>query len=331
MSITTNILCWHRFNSHRLLHEAVKQLPSRARSSSIKPKSVLVKVVFNMRRFHSALVNSKQPALEQCGNTVNFGQNILTNYSFLSDDLMPISQFRQSAVSFPAICLDCASGFNTINNSSLQTGARGIWNTPKPDSSNFIAFFDLCHHNYQYFTCCSTPTLSWSFSPNITFIYLNRTREPVSPRAHHSAPKLVQPGPSYTITAKSQGPLHPKSIRPIFLAGYIPNGTKPKFQWLFRILKNCAGHNINLHSATGALKQKMSFNWPSFSMSTFWAFKAFRPTKLKQIFPACFFSRKPFFKFEQGFRVILHEKLSYILSLPVSSAYAYFININRVV
>src|SRR3990167_6622407 len=317
---TMNVLCKHRTNRHSLLYQSVEQLATGTGCSTIEPKRVFIEVVVEMRRLHPTLVSSQQPALDQGNNEVDLRQHIFADGSVFSDNLVDVAQFGQSPITFPSVCLDSAPQLNTLFNGPFQAGPRRIRYTPEPNSPD-LTFFKLYHDNNQRLTRCSSTALPWFLTTYVDLVYLDGTRQTVPARPHHSTPEFVQPRPGCTITAQVKNTLQSQCIRPIFLAGQVPNSAKPKPQRFLSVLKNRTGSNRGLKTTAGTLVQR-SIPQPCFLISTVRTLKTFGPAKAEQIIAARSFSAKAFFKLEQGSWIVFHKPTYYSLSLPESSAYA---------
>jgi small GTP-binding protein len=310
----------HRADQHRLLHQSVEQLTTRTRCSTVEPESIFVKIILKMKRFYTTLISSQQPAFDQCGNTVDLRQQILPQRGIFADNFVSIAKFGQSSIPYPSIRLYNTARFNTLLNSSFQTGAGRIRYQLKSNPRDFSSFKPY-HDHSQSFTFSSSSTFSRLLTTYINFVNLDCTGKTISTWAYHSASKLMQQCPSSLITAKIKHSLQSFCVRPVFLTGQMPDSPKPKTQWHLSILKNSSSDNGGLKIAMTTLKQT-SLCQPCFPMFTPRTAKAFRPPKIDQIFKTCFFCDKAFCKFKQSFRIILHRVILCTRLLLESSRYA---------
>lgn len=243
---TMNILFEHGANRHSLLYQSVEQLTTGTGCSTVEPKRAFIEVVVEMRRLHPTLVSPQQPALEQSSNAVHFGQEIPTDSSVFSDDLVYVAQFGQSSIASPSICLDSAPWLDTLLNGPFQTGSGRIRYTPETNSPG-LTFLKLYHDNNQRLPRCSPTPLTWFLSTYVDLVCFDRARETVPPWSYHGTPQLVQQGPGGVIAAQIEHPLQSLCVRAIFLSSQVPDSPKSKPQRQLCILKNWAAYPVSAH------------------------------------------------------------------------------------
>ena len=82
-------------------------------------------------------------------------------------------------------------------------------------------------------------------------------------------------------------------------------------------MENCPGRYRGLRAAVPAIPQT-ALRLPSLVCSTFWAYKATRPTQRGQILQTSCFTIEPFFELFQGARIILHPWILHIVATGVN-------------
>ena len=319
----TDLLCQNRLNGCRLLDHAVKQLATRTGCPAVKPEGEFVEIAIQMRRAHSTLIGPQQPAFEQCHNPVDAGQQVSTDVSSLSDNFVSVANFGQSPIASPSIRVDNAARLDTVLDGPFQAWCRPIPYTPEADAPD-LAFCRLDHDNNQHFPRRPSTALARLFSSYVRFVHLNGARQTVSSWPHHRPPQLVQPRPCYVIAAHTKHTLQSQRVRAIFLAGQVPDGTKPEAERLLGVLKDSPGYDRCPVPAVDTLEQRSPYR-PSFFMAAPRATKSVRPAHLIQIVSARFFPRKTGLEFHQTSRIVLHDSIYYRLGLHQSSGYPKFL------
>ena len=85
------------------LSEAVEQLAARSRGTPIKAKGELVQVVGEMLFAERPLECAHDPSLQQAGNPMATRQEIFSDVTERSDDLMAISSTFEARIATPAV------------------------------------------------------------------------------------------------------------------------------------------------------------------------------------------------------------------------------------
>ena len=81
---------WNRIDRNSLLDEPVEQFTTVPRGPAVESKRVFVEVVVQMLMTDSALMGSQQPPLQQRGDCVAEGQQIISDICVLSYNLTHI-------------------------------------------------------------------------------------------------------------------------------------------------------------------------------------------------------------------------------------------------
>jgi hypothetical protein len=307
-----------RVNRCGLLYNPIEKLTSRPRSPAVETEGELVQVVIQVRHTYGSLMCAQQPTFEQRNNSVNQGQQILTNVGFFPDDVVVISQTLQLAVAAPAIGSHHSTWFDTLLDRSFQTLCRGIDHSVKADSPDAVTVLLGCD-KHQCLARRTAATFPWPLSTEVRFIDFYHARETVSPRPYHGVAQFVQPCPRGSVTTKAQGFLQAQRADSVFLVRYVPHCPEPQQQWFARILEDSTCRYRSLEVTVLAMVQS-SLSLPRMLVLATGAAKTIRPSKLKKIVSTRLFGIKSLFKFQQCSRVIFHTRLYYMLWLLESSA-----------
>lgn len=130
----------------------------------------------------------------------------------------------------------------------------------------------------------------------------------------------MQPRPCYVIATQTKHMLQSQRVRPIFLTGQVPDGTKPETERLLGVLKDDSRYDKRSVTAFGTLEERSSY-WPSFFMAATRTSKAVWPTQPKKVIPARFFRRKTGLEFHECSGVVLHIPVYHRFGLHQSSGY----------
>ena len=267
---------------------------------------------------YSSLMGPKQPALEECGNSIRQRQKVIADIGILTDNRVGIALGSQRRIPAPTIGAYCATWLNAFFHSGDQAISRCISYSAQANAARPVAFILNRNHN-QRLASRSAPPLAWFFSTDVGFIHFNSSRQTVSARSYHGSSQLMQPCPSRMIAAEAQYPLQPEGTDTVLLAHHVPDRAEPQFQWLLGILKYRTGGNRGLKSAVGTFIQ-ISIQGPSFMSSAARTPEAIWPTQLGQIFPTSLLGGKAFLKLQYGLGIVLHKEVYYIWWLPDTSA-----------
>lgn len=126
------------FNRHRLLEQAVEQLPAVARQSSVESEREFVQVLAEMLPGDSSFMDAKQPAFHQGRHTMHTGQEGGSGLAALADDAGPmdVAQSLQAGVGGPPIGDDDRSQCHGLLDEALQALGRGVGDWPHSDAAN---------------------------------------------------------------------------------------------------------------------------------------------------------------------------------------------------
>ena len=253
---------------------------------------------------NSSLMRSLQPTLEQCSNSVDQRQQVVSDVSFLSDNLALIFFCRQFQISIPVIRAHHTARLYRFFHCRCEALSRRIRHAPKPNTPKPITFVfnrdhDQCLHR------CTPATFSGPYTPNIRLIDFHNARKTIAARSYHSNSQLVKPCPNRFITAQPQSPLQAQRANAVLLIGDIPYCPKPQPQRLASTLKD-RPRNDRYLKITMFTTIKSPLSLPSLSMATSGTAKAIRPTKLEQIIATVLFGSKSLLELKNSLRIIFH-------------------------
>jgi len=134
-----------------------------------------------------------------------------------------------SAVSRPAIRVDHAARLDVLHDKWLQTLSRGVHDPPHSDPSDAMAIF-LSGNDHQSFDLRLPPSHPLFQSTHIGLVHLDSAGKPITARAHHGSPQLVQPSPGRLVTSQSKHSLETQRAGPVLLARHPPQGAEPQHQ-----------------------------------------------------------------------------------------------------
>ena len=271
-----------------------------------------------MRHLNSALMSTQQPAFKQRHHSIYQWQEVISNVRFFPDNGVRITQGVQLCITSPVVCAHHGPWLNTLLYSTAQTLSRCVQHSQKANSPYAVTIL-LGGNNDQSFPGCPTTTLARLFTTDISLVHLYNSGKTITARPNHCITQFVQPNPGGSVTAQSQDTLQAKSANSVFLIRYVPDGPKPKLQWLPRILKNGPRCYRTLMLAFLAVIKPAS-SLPSLRMITTRTTKTFRPPKSINILQASLFCTKFLLKFHDCLRVFFHTRLYYILWPLESSA-----------
>jgi hypothetical protein len=265
-----------------------------------------------MRRPNRPLMRSQQPAFQQRSGPVSQGQQVFSSLGGFPDHRMDVSQGSQLTIASPIVCAHHAAWLHGCLDRSRETLCRSIGHATQPDSPE-TTFVFLGGDHHQSLARGAATALTRLFAANVGFINLNGTGQPVTAWPHHGYPKFLQPDPSSFIAWQAQNPLQSQRTDTIFLAGNMPNGSKPQPQWLPGVLEDGSRGDRDLRIALATAIQA-SLGLPGFIIATSRTRKPRRPPQLKQLSTAGLFRSKPLFEFQDGSGIIFnfHQPLYYI-------------------
>ena len=175
-SPTDENLAFHRRQGDRLLHQTVEQEAARTRSAAVESKRELVQVVVQVGGTDGALVRTQQPSLEQGGDAVCPGQQVVSHFGGWSDYFVLISQRPQAAITRPVVGLQARAWLDRLLHCRLQTGRRSIQD-PRQANSPYLPTIGLSGNEYQGLAGGPAPALAGiSGTGAITSKYWNHGR-----------------------------------------------------------------------------------------------------------------------------------------------------------
>ena len=262
-------------------------------------------------------MGSLQPFLQQRGHAVGKREEILADIGGATNHRVLIANSGQSPIATPVVRPYDAARLDVVLHSWSQTGRRRIGYAPKTDATKvFILIF-----NRDKDQCLASRTSSSLPRPPTTyvcFVYLHRTRQAITTRAHHGFAKLVKPYPNGFIPLESQNTLKSQSTDAVLLTNNIPHGPKPQSERLSRTLKYRSRCYRGLKSTALTMIQ-LARRLPSLSVLTTRTPETIGPSQSRQVLTAGFLRAKPMLEFDLRAWVVLHTHTYYILGLLESS------------
>ena len=70
---------------------------------------------------HGALVCTQKPAFEQAGDEMTVGEEVVSNVTLWSNNLMAITEFVKSVVPLPSVGVNCTAWGNRLLNDIQRT------------------------------------------------------------------------------------------------------------------------------------------------------------------------------------------------------------------
>src|SRR3990167_8240129 len=190
---------FNRFDIHRLLDKAIKQLSTPGGGSTNKSKHKFIQIVVQIIKTWRTLMSSLQPPFQQSRYTVSQRQQIFTN----------ISRW-QSDITTPAIGTHFTVRFYTFFNCRYQALCRCVLYLMETNPSNPIPFIFNRNDN-QRFTFSASTALSRMFSSYISFINFHSAHKPITTRSHHGSTQFVEQNPCCFVPFQSQNLLKSQS------------------------------------------------------------------------------------------------------------------------
>jgi hypothetical protein len=138
--------------------------------------------------------------------------------------------------------MDRAPGFDSFRQEGYQAAGRSIRKNLHADAPDACPVF-LCRDGNQGLTFGLPASDAFLQAPQIGFVYLHRSCQPVTARPHHRSPELVQPGPGRLVAAQAQHSLQTQCTGAVLLARQPVHRPQPVHQGFARVLKDGArGH-----------------------------------------------------------------------------------------
>src|SRR5215472_17010325 len=310
-----------RLDRDGLLQEPVEELATAARFAPVESEREFIEVGIQMLPAHTALVGSKQPALEQGDGKMNARHQLPCRFavSLQEGDLMPVTFAPQRLIPQPAVGVDHATRLHRVLDEGHKAFRPGIRNAPHPDPADPLAIFFHCNckHRFAFYLASLNPFL---FAADQSLVYFYPPLQPIPARTHHGVAQFMQHRPGRLVALQAQHALQAHGADPVLLAGHPPHRPEPQGQWQAAVLKDRSRSHRNLAMTPRALPQQIRRR-PRLPPSTARALEAIRPAQLKQICPAGLLGRKPGLQFQQISRIVLHGPKHYRLWSPESSKY----------
>ena len=120
--------------------------------------------------------------------------------------LVPIAKRLQADVTFPAVSVDGAVGFDSLLDEAVQLLLGSSADALHADSFYPCTVF-LGGDDHQRLFQCLPSAHSLFFAPNKGLVDLCAASEPFAARPHHRAPQLVQQRPGGAVASQTQNAL----------------------------------------------------------------------------------------------------------------------------
>lgn len=275
------------------------------RQSPVKPEGILIQIISQVFLRDCPLMCTHQPPFDQRDDKMDMRQQLRGIIFALGNilDNMLIVFFFQRGVTEPPISNNNAIGRDIFLYERDQALGRSVRNYPETYSTKFL-FLNLNGNNHQ--------SLRFGFSPlgiflNATykgFVHLNSLLKPISTRANHCTPKLIQPSPCGLIPPKSHCMLQILCTGSSLLRHHPPHNVEPQTKWFTRPLKNCSGSDRGLMSTFGT-DQKRTFGFPRPIAMAARTYKTLGPTQTQYIIVIILLCCESCYELFKIFRVIL--------------------------
>jgi hypothetical protein len=281
-----------RIDCDGLLQQPVEELSPTAGCPSVKPEHEFIKIMAQIPMRYAALMDPKQPPLEQGRNPVNAGKvhhRGLAPLAIQDRRIMLVAQPLQSSIPLSPICDDHATSDDVLTDESSENSSAVVSDSFHPYSANLFASL-FCRHTDENLV---------SFSANFGFVDLNFAVELLPTRSNHSPAQLVKHRPGSLVASQAQGSLQSQSADSALLIGDPPNGPEPEAQADLASFKDCARRDSDV-PVTASTPQQAPRGLPNLTMPASWALDPFRPAETDQIFAASLFRSESMFEFEQS-------------------------------
>ena len=275
-----------------LFQQPMEELSSAAGCPSVKSEHEFIKIMIQIPMRYTALMDPKQPPLEQGCDPVNAGkvhERGRTPPAIQDRGIMLVAQALQTSIPLSPICDDHAAPSDVRAHESSENPAAGIGDPLKSYSADLLAAF---------FRCDTDENLVPS-SAELGLIDFNPAVELLTPGPNHSTAQFMEHGPSSFVASQTQGSLKSERADSALLIGDPPSRPKPEAQADLASFKDCADRDPNVLMAASAAQQA-SRGLPNLSMTAPRALDAIRPAEAEQIFAASLFRSESVFEFEQS-------------------------------
>ncbi len=282
-----------------LLQQPVEELSPATGCPSVKPEHEFVKIMVQISMRHTALMNSKQPSLEQgCGpvNARKENPGSCTSSTIQNRRVVRITQTFQPSVAKPPICDDHATSGDVLADESSENTPVLISDPFHPYATNLFASL-FCRHTDENLV---------SFSSNFGFVNLNLPVELFPTGSNHSPAKLVEHRPSGLVAPQAQGSLQSQGTDSALLIGNPPNRPEPEAQADFASFKDRSNCDANVPMAASA-SQQASRCLPDLLMTAAGTSDPVWPAQADQIIAASLLRSELMFEFEQSFRISFRD------------------------
>jgi hypothetical protein len=316
-------------NLRGLLDQAVEELTAGSRGPAVEAEGELVQVLVEMAGSDSTLMGAEKPPLEQRGDEVDTGHDLMAELSALADvgDLVPETIRGQPTVALPAVGVNNRAGFDALLHEAQEVWARGIVDRGETDSSHAVAIF-LGSHGDQGLRTGSASSYPFLFPSHVSLVHLDPPRESVSVRPNHRPPQLVKHCPDRLVSLHTELTLKAQRANPTLLARDQPHRAEPQSQWETRAVEDGSRRRRNLVMAVGSFQHASPRIDPRMARPAARAAEPLGPPKPREVLPASVRGSESSFELKQGGRIVFpvgHGRYlgprHYILWSPESTGY----------
>ncbi len=311
----------HGLKSHSLLHEAVEEFASVPGCPTIESEGELIKVVIQLLSRYGPLMGTQQPPLQKRRHPVHPREEHRGRLSAPADHpgLVRVPLGLQPLVALPSVRDYHGSRLDSALHERDEAWGGSIRNPAQANASDALPI-DLRGDPHQGLVSQVSSAPSALHSTHVRFVHLDFAGEPIPTGPHHSAPQLLQAGPSRLVTPQAQQTLQAQGADPMLLIGDPPHSPEPSSKREMTSMEDRPGRYRRLVSAFAAFHQA-SGHRPVLTALASRAPKARRPAQLNQVGAAIRLRSKSPLEFGQRARIVLHAPYHYIWGLVESSEY----------
>ena len=148
-----------------------------------------------------------------------------------------VTQAGQRRLALPAVAVHHTAGLHIRQNEGFETGRRRVGDVHEPDAADPTAIL-LCRDRDELFALSLSNRHPLFQTTQVGLVGLNASAQTVTTESDHRPTQLVKLRPRRDVAAQPQNTLQPQSARAIFLAGDIPDRSKPLPKGLARALED---------------------------------------------------------------------------------------------
>lgn len=268
-----------------------------------------------MSRVDGALVGTKKPALDQCGNAVNTRQRFMSRNFGSKDDMRIVLKpnVLQRCVNCRSVSAHSATWCDVFlykGNDHADGGRRNASKTNTPEALGLMYFNGNGDRNQMAAVlrfCARGPGIFRisSAQRQKDLIDLDGAAQQVAIGTDHRTAKAVQHGPCGLVAIQAEYPLQSESTDALLLICDVPSRSEPHPQRRTGLVKYRSCRHAALVSATSANQSTPSSTPGIIYRAARRAAKSFRPSQALKVCCAGILSGKPVLKFNPVAWVIL--------------------------